>query len=63
MFGETPSRKLDAFVEATGTGPSLSTTKELVRPQPKLCDEECNEEMKDAREDGGVPTINANFSF
>jgi len=75
-FGETPSRKLDAFLEASGTGPKLPTTEELARPQAKLpttegdADEERRRRNGDANdkddhddEDGGVPIINANFSF
>ncbi len=54
-FGETPSRKLDAFLEATGTGPKLPSTEEFARPLPKLTDDE---EEKDE-----LPIINATFSF
>jgi len=62
-FGETPSRKLDAFLEATGTGPKMPTTEELARPQPKL--PESSDDENDSNNDGdcGVPIINTNFSF
>jgi len=59
-YGETPSRKLDAFLEATGTGPKLPTTEELARPQSKIPDIAAEE--ADANK-GGVPIINTTFSF
>jgi len=72
-FGETPSRKLDAFLEATGMGPKLPTTEELARPKAKLLktDEDADEGRRDGDrgvtgcddDEGGVPIINANFSF
>jgi len=74
-FGETPSRKLDAFLEASGTGPKLPTTEELARPQAKLSTTEGDADRERRRngdsndkddhddDDGGVPIINANFSF
>ncbi|KAL7531656.1 hypothetical protein ACHAXR_005540, partial [Thalassiosira sp. AJA248-18] len=64
-FGETPSRKLDAFLEATGTGPKMPTTEELARPQPKLPEDGCSDDGEDGgnKEGGGVPIINAAFSF
>lgn len=58
-FGETPSRKLDAFLEATGTGPKLPSTEELARPLPKLTDIIDGEK----EDDDGLPIINATFSF
>lgn len=73
-FGETPNRKLDAFLEANGAGPKLPTTEELARPQAKL--ETDAGGAKEGRKnsdrgdmtssddtEGGVPIINANFSF
>mmetsp|Transcript_29811 Transcript_29811/g.72033 ORF Transcript_29811/g.72033 Transcript_29811/m.72033 type:complete len:922 (+) Transcript_29811:218-2983(+) len=60
-FGETPSRKLDAFLEATGTGPKLPTTAELARPLPKLPESEG--EISASEDNCGVPTIHTAFSF
>jgi len=60
-FGETPSRRLDAFLEATGTGPKLPTTAELARPLSKLPESEENSDSD--HEDGGVPILQTAFSF
>ena len=60
FLGETPSRKLDAFLEAGGTGPRLPTTAEFARPQPKI--EGCGEEGTN-NERGSVPVISTTFSF
>ena len=60
-FSETPSRKLDAFLEATGTGPTLPTTAELARHQTKLPEDSSDESDMDNQ--GGVPIINTTFSF
>lgn len=58
-FGETPSRKLDDFLEATGTGPELPSTEELARSLPKLPDDvDDHYEEKDE-----LPIINTAFSF
>jgi hypothetical protein len=57
-FGETPSRKLDAFLEATGTGPKLPSTEELARPLPKLSHDDNYDDEKDE-----LPIINTTFSF
>ena len=57
-FGETPSRKLDAFLEATGTGPKLPSTEELARPLPKLSHYDDDDDEKDE-----LPIINTTFSF
>ncbi|KAL3808079.1 hypothetical protein ACHAXA_006841 [Cyclostephanos tholiformis] len=54
-FSDTPSRKLDDFLEATGTCPQLPTTEEFSRRQPKLHD--------DDGKDDEVPNIQATFSF
>ena len=64
-FGETPSRKLDAFLEATGTGPKLPTTEELARPQSKLLEISGKDEGRGSSKDDedGVPIIHTNFSF
>jgi hypothetical protein len=58
-FGETPSRKLDDFLEDSGTGPKLPTTEELSRCLPKLHEDE----EKDAVKDDEVPVIQTTFSF
>ena len=58
-FSETPSRKLDDFLEASGTGPKLPTTAELSRRLPKLD----QDEEKDDNKDDEVPVIQTTFSF
>lgn len=64
-FGETPSRKLDAFLEATGTGPKLPTTEELARPQSRLPGAPGKGEGKGVSkgDEEEVPIIHTNFSF
>jgi hypothetical protein len=56
-FGETPSRSLDAFLEATGTGPALPTTEELARPQGRGGADDGAERGEDA------PAARASLSF
>ena len=60
-FGETPSRKLDDFLEASSsTGPKLPATEDLESCQTKL---EKEQELDDVNEDDEVPTIQSSFSF
>ena len=59
--GETPSRKLDAFLEESGASLTLPTTEEFSRKQPKAPPKEA--EADDAEKAGGVPIITAAFSF
>ena len=60
-FSETPSRKLDDFLEATGTGPQLPTTEDFSRHLPKLHEDE--DDGRDYVKDNEVPIIQTTFSF
>ena len=59
-FGETPSRKLNDFLESTGTGPKLPSTEELNRPKPIIPDLESK--SSDGSEGKDEQLINVSFS-
>lgn len=60
-FSETPSRKLDDFLEATGTGPQLPTTEDFSRHPLNLHENEDDGRAFD--KDNEVPIIQTTFSF